>query len=211
MKNLIRNSKAVGKVTFSFTSLIVALTVALIVSGFILSNRIDSLQTTNSQLQNNYGALQSQYDELNNAYQSLKSTNPTAQNSQIASLQSQLKDANDLIANLQGQTGILPTYMDLKFSGSGSYGYYALQLSLKNTGAVPITQIYVTLNSIQTNMTLTYLNTTVGVNAPLPPYQTASGRQDTLVSHVDTYPLVIQATAINGTIYTYQTTITAHI
>lgn len=115
MKNLIRNSKAVGKVTFSFTSLIVALTVALIVSGFILSNRIDSLQTTNSQLQNNYGALQSQYDELNNAYQSLKSTNPTSQNSQIASLQSQLKDANDLIANLQGQTGILPTYMDLKF------------------------------------------------------------------------------------------------
>ena len=133
---------------------------------------------------------------------------------QIADLQSQLLSATALIAQLQGPTGILPTYMDLGWVGQDlNNGNYFLQLSLKNTGTVPITQIYVTINSVQIPMTFTYLNTTVNVASPLPSYQTAIGLQDATppVLHTDTYPLVIQAIANNGTIYTYQTTITSHI
>ena len=122
--------------------------------------------------------------------------------------------ATDLIAQLQGPTGILPTFMDLGWVGQDlNNGNYFLQLSLKNTGTVPITQIYVTINSVQIPMTFTYLNTTVNVASPLPSYQTAIGLQDVTppVLHTDTFPLLIQAIANNGTIYTYQTTITSHV
>ena len=62
-------------------------------------------------------------------------------------------------------------------------------------------------------MTFTYLDTTVSPTSPLPPYQTATGISDVTppINHPDTYPLVIQAVANNGTIYTYQTTITSHV
>ena len=127
VNSLIRNSRGVGKVTLTFTSVIVVLFIAIIAFGFVMSNRIDTLQTANnfiqsqvSSLQNNLNNLQSQYDQLNSAYQQLQSSNPSSQTSQIislqnqiASLQSQLLNATALIAQLQGPTGILPVYSDL--------------------------------------------------------------------------------------------------
>ena len=228
MNSLIRNSRGVGKVTLTFTSVIVVLFIAIIALGFVMSNRIDTLQTANnslqsqvSSLQNNLNNLQSQYDQLNSAYQQLQSSNPSSQTSQIislqnqiASLQSQLLNATALIAQLQGPTGILPVYTDLGYVGPDlNNGAYYLQLSLKNTGTVPITQVYVTLNSIQIAMTFTYLNTTVSATSPLPSYQTATGRQNVSppIYSSGTYSLLVQALATNGTIYTYQTTITSHV
>jgi hypothetical protein len=104
--------------------------------------------------------------------------------------------------------------MDLGYVGPQySGGAYFLQLSLKNTGTVPITQIFVTLYSTQIPMAFTYLNTTVSAGAPLPSYQTATGIQNVgqTINSIGTYPLIIQALATNGTIYTYQTTITSHV
>lgn len=182
-----------------------------------LQSQVSSIQTTNDQLQNNYNNLQSQYNQLNATYQQLQATYSSSQTSQMAalqnqidSLQSQLSNATALIVQLQGPTGILPVYSDLGWTG---FAYY-LQLSLKNTGSVPITQIYVTLDSIQITIMFSYLNATVNGNAPLPPYQTAIGRQN-VSPPIDTpnkaYPLTIQALTTNGTIYTYQTTITTHV
>lgn len=171
-----------------------------------LDSKDAQISNLNSQIDN----LQSQIDIL----QSNGSSDYRELQSQIASLQSQLLDATALIAQLQGPTGILPTYMDLGWVGQDlNNGDYYLQLSLKNTGTVPITQIYITLNSIQIAMTFTYLNTTVNAASPLPSYQTAIGLQDVTppVSHPGTYPLLIQAIATNGTVYTYQTTITSHV
>ena len=202
-----------------------------------LQSQITSLQSSNTQLQTNYNNLQSQYNQLNTSdnnlkasfaqltseYQQLQSTYQSSQTSQmanlqsqIASLQSQLSNATALIAQLRGPTGILPTYTDLGYVGGyGGYGgAYFLQLSLKSTENVPITQIFVTLNSVQITMTFAYLNTTVSLNSPLPPYQTATASQNVQslnLSPSTTYPLIIQAVATNGTIYTYQTTITTHV
>lgn len=133
--------------------------------------------------------------------------------SQYHLLQSQLSNATAIISQLQGQTGILPIYSDLVYVGPYvDGGSYFLSLSLKNTGPVPITQIFVIINSVQVTMPFTYLNTTVSANDPLPSYQSATGRQNVTppVTHSITYPLIIQALATNGTTYTYQTTITAH-
>lgn len=217
MKSLIRNSRAVGKVTLSFTSLIIALALGIVVVGFVLSNRIDNLQTTNSQLQSQYDALQSQYNQLNTQYKQLQSSQSPSQTSEtanlqstIASLQSQLSDAMDLIAQLRGPSGIMPTYMNITLNRSNNHFY--LHLSLKNTGNVPITQIFVMLNSVKVDVAFTYLNTTVNANTPLPPYEIASGLQDVdqIVLVVgNTLPLLIQASANNGTTYTYQTNITS--
>jgi hypothetical protein len=221
MSSLLRNSRAVGKVSLIFTTVIVVLLIAMIALGFVMSNTIDtlqtnndslqsqvnSLQTTHNQLQNNYNNPQSQYDQLNSQKANLQS--------QIGSLQSQLSDATALIAQLQGPTGILPTYMDLGYVGQSLYsgGSYYLQLSLKNTGNVPISQIFVTIDSVQFTMTFTYLNTTISADAPLPSYQTAIGRQNVTptISNPGTYPLIIQAITTSGTIYTYQTTIKSHV
>jgi hypothetical protein len=104
--------------------------------------------------------------------------------------------------------------MDLGWVGPDlNNGNYFLQLSLKNTGTVPINQIFVTIDSVQIGMTFTYLNNTVSAATPLPSYETATGIQDATppVLHSETFPLLIQAIATNGTIYTYQTTITSHI
>ncbi|HUK84751.1 MAG TPA: hypothetical protein VLU95_02705 [Candidatus Acidoferrum sp.] len=62
------------------------------------------------------------------------------------------------------------------------------------------------------SLPFTYLNTTVGTNAPLPPYQTATASVDASppVNNAGTYAFIIQGLANNGTIYTYQTTITTH-
>jgi len=225
MKNLSGYSKAVSKVVFIAVAIV--LIIAFVALGFVMSTRIDSLQTdktslqnqittlqaSNSQLQNNYNQLNAEYQQ----YQSIARTQNLTQisqlsnlQSQIASLQSQLSNATALITQLQGPTGILPTYMDL---GIGAYtGAYWLELSLKNTGPVPITQIFVTLNSIQLPMTFTYLNASISANAPLPPYETATARENASPCNIDNamYPLVIQAVANNGTIYTYQTTIHSH-
>lgn len=225
MSRLIRNSKAIGKVVF--TGVIVVLLVAMIALGFVMSKTIDSLQTertslqsqftclqsSDSQLQSNYTSLQSQYTSLQSTY-NLSQTQIASLQSQMASLQSQLLNATALIAQLQGPTGILPVYMDLGYVGPQySGGAYFLQLSLKNTGTVPITQIFVTLYSTQIPMAFTYLNTTVSAGAPLPSYQTATGIQNVgqTINSIGTYPLIIQALATNGTIYTYQTTITSHV
>ncbi|MGD0027779.1 MAG: hypothetical protein ABSC91_02445 [Candidatus Bathyarchaeia archaeon] len=197
MSKLIRNSKAIGKVVF--TGVIVVLLVAMIALGFVMSKTIDSLQTektslqsqftslqsSDSQLQSNYASLQSHYTSLQSQFTSLQSTYNLSQTQiaslqgQIASLQSQLLNATALIAQLQGPTGILPVYMDLGYVGPAySGGAYFLQLSLKNTGTVPITQIFVTLYSTQIPMAFTYLNTTVSAGAPLPSYQTTTGIQN---------------------------------
>ena len=105
--------------------------------------------------------------------------------------------------------------MDLGWVGQDlNNGNYYLQLWLKNTGTVPITQIYVTLNSVQIAMTFTYLNTIVNADSPLSSYQTAIGVQDVTppISHPDEpYPILIQAITTNGSIYTYQTTISSHV
>jgi chaperonin cofactor prefoldin len=178
-----------------------------------LQSQFTSLQSNNSQLQSDYNSLQSQFTSLQSNY-NLSQTQIASLQSQIVSLQSQLSNATALIAQLRGPTGILPTYMDLGYVGPyGSGGAYFLQLSLKNTGTVPITQIFVTLDSVQITMTFTYLNTTVSADAPLPSYQTTTGSQNVTppISGVGTYPLIIQALATNGTIYTYQTTITGHV
>lgn len=224
MNDLVRNSRGVGKVTLTFTSLLVALLIALIILSSITSSQISALQTTNSQLQNNGTSLQSQYNQLESEYQQLQSevSSQTPQTAtpqiedlqnQIQNLQSQLQTANTIIAQLQGPTGILPVYSDLGYVQVGfSSGYYALQLSLKNTGTTPITQIYVTIASIQIAMNFTYLNATVSENSPLPAYQTASGRQNVSppVMGSGTYSLIIQGLASNGTTYTYQTNMTSH-
>jgi prefoldin subunit 5 len=212
--------KPFGKVTLTFTSIIVCLLIAIILLGSTLSTRIDALQSANSQLQDNYDNLQTQYNQLNSQYQELKTkptptisaNSDTAQlQSQITSLQKQLTDATALIAELQGPTGILPTYMSLKYEGPvSSGGSYFLQISLKNTGEVAINQILVTIKSEQISMPFTYLDKTVSTTDPLPAFQIATGRQDVTppINNAGTYPLVIQALATNGTIYTYQTTIT---
>jgi very-short-patch-repair endonuclease/chaperonin cofactor prefoldin len=215
------------KATLIFASVILILCISMVALSVIMSNRIETLQTTNnslenqlSSLQNNLDNLQSQYDQLNSEYQLLQSGDISSLTSQItdlenqiSSLQSQLVDANDIIAQLRGQTGILPTYMDLGWVGPDlNNGNYFLQLSLKNTGDVPINEIFVTLNSVQFAMIFTYLNTTVNAATPLPSYETATGIQDATppVLHPETYPLLVQAIAANGTTYNYQTTITAH-
>jgi hypothetical protein len=225
--------RAFGKVTLTFSSVIIVLIISVFAIGFIMSSRIDGLQTDNNslqsqisslqtskeQLQNDYGNLQSRYNQLNSQYQDLQtnsgsSTTQTANlQSQITSLEVQLANATALISQLQGQTGILLTYSDLAYVGPiGSGGAYWLQLSLKNTGSVPITQIYVTINSVSINMPFTYLNSQVSSSAPLPAYQTATGKMNVTppINNIGTYQLIIQAVANSGTTYTYQTTITAH-
>ncbi len=172
--------------------------------------QISNLNSQIANLQTQIANLQTQIDTL----ESSGTSEYVLLQSQIASLQSQLLNATALIAQLQGPTGILPTHMDLGWVGPTlNDGNYFLQLSLKNTGTVPINQIYVTINSVQIAMTFTYLNTTVNAVTPLPPYETATGIQDATppVIHTETYPLLIQAIATNGTIYTYQTTITSHV
>ena len=219
-----------GKVTFSFVAIIVGLLLITITVGLTTSNQlnqvdtlqkqISALQASNNQLQTNYSDLQAQYNQLNNQYQQLKSSpssssNPDSQLSelqnQIADLQVKLANATTLIDKLQGQTGILPTYMNLEYQGSPA-AYY-LQISLKNTESAPITQIFVTLNSVKVTMAFNYLDTAVSSDNPLPAYQLATGRQNvgTITSGIGTYPLVIQALTSSGTTYTYQTTITAHV
>jgi hypothetical protein len=229
-----------GKVTFGFSTIIVLLIITIIATGFIMSNKIDgqqaeitslqnqinSLQTAKDQLLTSYNSLQSQYNQLNSQYQQ-KSSSSSSQTSelnslqnqiaslqnQIASLQSQLANASALIAQLQGPTGILPTYSDLSYVGPvSSGGAYWLQLSLKNTGSIPITQIFVTINSVQVSIPFTYLGSALSTSNPLPAYQTASGKLNVTppINNIGTYPLVIQASATNGTVYSYQTTITAH-
>jgi uncharacterized phage infection (PIP) family protein YhgE len=178
-----------------------------------LNSQIDNLQ---SQIDSKDAHITNLNSEIDNLQSQIDSNGAQISNlnSQIDNLQSQLLDATALIAQLQGPTGILPTYMDLGWEGEDTYhGNYFLQLSLKNTETLPITQIYVTLDSVQIPMAFTYLNTTVNVASPLPSYQTAIGIQDVTppVTHPGTYPLVIQAITNNGTIYTYQTTITSHV
>ena len=221
-----KKSRKIRKATLAFVSLILILCISMVALSLTLSNGIDVLQTANnslenqiSSLQNNLNNLQSQYDQLNSEYQQLLSGDTSSQASQIAelqnqieSLQSQLLNATDTIAQLQGQTGILPVYMDIGYTGPLNGGTYYLQLSLKNTGNSPVTQVFVTLDSVQIPMTFTYLNTTVNEDAPLPSYQTATGREDVTppILRIGTYPLIIQALAANGTTYEYQTTIIAH-
>jgi hypothetical protein len=93
---------------------------------------------------------------------------------------------------------------------SQSFSFADLHQSILS--ALPITQIFVTLNSVQISMNFTYLDTIVDTYAPLPAYQTATGRADSTspISGVGTYSLIIQAQATNGAIYNYQTTIIAH-
>jgi hypothetical protein len=221
-----------GKVTLTFIALVICLLLITITVGSLyfnetneinsLQNQITSLQVSNSQLQTNYSSLQSQYNQLNNQYQQLKTSSGSSSTSnsqlselqsQINSLQLQLANATAVIARLQGPTGILPTYSDLAYVGpTGSGGAYWLQLTLKNTGSVPINRIYVTINSVQISIPFTYLDSTVSANNPLPESQSTTGKLNVTppINNVGTYPLVIQAVATNGTTYTYETTITAH-
>jgi chaperonin cofactor prefoldin len=178
-----------------------------------LNSQIDNLQSQIDSKDVHITNLNSEIDNLQSQID-FNSAQISNLNSQIDNLQSQLSDATSLIAQLQGPTGILPTYMELDWEGQDlNHGDYYLHLSLKNTETLPITQIYVTLNSVLITMSFTYLNTTVNEASPLPSYQTAIGIQDVTppVTHPGTYPLVIQAITNNGTIYTYQTTITSNV
>ena len=86
-----------------------------------LDSKDAQISNLNSQIDN----LQSQIDIL----QSSGSSDYRELQSQIASLQSQLLDATALIAQLQGPTGIIPTYMDLGWVGQDlNNGDYYLQL-----------------------------------------------------------------------------------
>jgi hypothetical protein len=172
--------------------------------------QVDSKDAQISNLTSDIENLQSQIEIL----ESSGSEEIIELQSQITNLQEQLLNATALIAQLRGPTGILPTYMDLGWEGQDlNHGNYFLQLSLKNTETLPITQIYVSLESVQIPMVFTYLNTTVNGDSPLPSYQTATGIQDVTppIGNPGTYSLVIQAITNNGTIYTYQTTITSHV
>lgn len=224
--------RQVGKVTLIFSVIILILVISIAGIGIVMSgeintlqNQVDSLQTeknqletdinqlqtSNSQLQTSYDNLQTRFNQLNSQYQQLQAGSSSSQNSIISSLQTQLAEATTLLAELQGPTGILPTYSDLSYVGPvGSGGAYWLQLSLKNTGSVPIKQIIVTIYSVQVNIPFTYLDSTVSASNPLPPYQTCTGKLNVTppINNAGTYPLVIQAIATNSTIYTYQTTIT---
>ena len=76
------------------------------------------IETFNSQIEN----LNSQIDNLESQIDILESNESSEiieLENQVASLQSQLLDATVLIAQLQGPTGILPTYMDLGWVGLG--------------------------------------------------------------------------------------------
>ena len=220
----IKKSRSIRKATLTFASVILILCISIGALSLMLSNRIDTLDSLENQVKymDNYLVnLQSQYDQLNSEYQQLLSGDTSSQTSQITelqnqieSLESQLLDATNIIAQLRGQTGILPTYMDLGWVGPElNNGNYFLRLSVKNTEEVPISQVYATLDSVQIPMIFAYLNTTVSETSPLPSYQTATGNHDVSppITHLGTYSLIIQATATNGTIYTYQTTITSHV
>jgi len=184
-----------------------------------ISNLNSQINNLNSQIDtyNSQAAdLNSQIDNLETQItilQSTKSSEVIQLENQVSNLQSQLLDATNLIADLHGPTGILPTYLDLDYVGTTlDNGNYFLELSVRNTETLPITQIHVTLNSVPIPMSFLYLNTIVNSASPLPSYQTATGRQDVTppISHPGTYNLVIQAVTSNGTIYTYQTTIESH-
>lgn len=181
-----------------------------------LESQVSSLNqqvaSLNQQLAASQNTVQSQTATVTSQASQMSSLQSqiTTLNNNIASLQSQLSNATALIVQLQGPTGILPTYMDLHYvAPTGSPSYYFLQLSLKNTGPIPVTQIFVTINSQKLTMPFTYLDSTVSASTPLPAYQTATGNKDVTppVNWAGTYPIVIQAVANNGTIYTYQTTI----
>lgn len=200
----------------SLSQQISSLNQQLATSQSTIQSQTTTLASQTSQIANLQNQIASIQSQLSNATAS--STNLqnqiTGLNNVIASLQSQLSNATALIAQLQGPTGILPTFMDLGYvAPTGQPSYYFLQLSLKNTGSVPITQIFVTINSVQLTIPFTYLGTTVSVNAPLPSYQTATGSLHATppINNLGTYPLIIQAIAANSTIYTYQTTISAHL
>lgn len=226
MANILSNSKAISRTIFIVS--VAALLIIFVAVSFIEYYQVNNLQLSNSKLQTDNQNLQTSNSQLQTSYNQLQSSQSSQSSSSLSqlqseydnlqsqynNLQSQLSNATALIAKLQGPTGILPTYMDLGYVGEQtSGGSYILQLSLKNTGAVPITDVFVTLNSVQITMTFTYLSTTVSASSPLPSYQTATGSQNVTppITDIGTYPLVIQALATNGTVYTYQTTITSHV
>jgi hypothetical protein len=222
--NIQNNSKAVSRTVF-IASVIAILIISAVVVSFeynqvnSLQSSINKLQTDQDELQTSYNQLQATYNQLQTTYNQLLSSRSSSNQAeitnlqnQIASLQSQLSDATTLVSKLRGPTGILPTYSSLAYVGPvSSGGSYFLQLSLKNTGTVPIKEIFVTINSVPITMTFTYLDTIISTSAPLPSYQTATGRQNVTppVNNAGTYSLIIQAIATNGTIYTYQTTISS--
>lgn len=178
-----------------------------------VSSLNQAIQSLNTQLSTAQSTVQSQSSTISSQASQISSLqNQVASlNGNIASLQSQLANATTLVAQLRGPTGILPTYSDLSYIGPVySGGAYWLQLTLKNTGPIPITQIFVTINSVQIAMPFTYLNAAVSASNPLPAYETCTGRMNVTppINNAGTYPLVIQALASNSTIYTYQTTIT---
>jgi hypothetical protein len=88
MSKRIRRPKAVGKGLF--VGVIVAFLVAIIALGFIMSNRIDNLQTENNSLQNQVNLLQTSNSQLQNNSFSLQS-----QYSQLKSSGDQLKSSYD--------------------------------------------------------------------------------------------------------------------
>jgi hypothetical protein len=180
-----------------------------------ISSLNEQTQSLSSQLATAQGTVQSQSSTISSQSSQISSLQGqvSSLNSNIANLQTQLANATALIAQLQGPTGILPTYSDLNYIGpSYSGGAYWLTLTLKNTGPIPVTQVFVTINSNQVNIPFTYLNATVSSSNPLPAYQTCTGRLNVTppINNAGTYPLVIQAVASNSTVYTYQTTIVSH-
>jgi hypothetical protein len=218
--------KVIGKGIFVIIIIVLSITVFTV--GFMSLNSLNAIQAENSSLQaskddlqSNYESLQNEYNRLNNEYHQLTNGQPqdssqiTALENQIASLQRQLSNATTLISQLQGPTGILPTYLDLVWEGADTYhGHYFLRMSLKNTGNLAISQVFVNLNSKPVSVNFLYLNVTISAEEPLPAFQTAITNQDvsSIVNSANTKcQLDIQALATNGTIYTYQTSVTSHV
>ncbi len=81
MSNLFKNSKAVGNAIF--TGAVAVLLIAIVALGFIMSNKIDTLQTEKNTLQASYDQLDSSYAQLYSQYQQLI-TSPIAGSTPIA-------------------------------------------------------------------------------------------------------------------------------
>jgi len=149
--------------------------------------------------------LQAQISQLNQSNAQLSSQTTQLQG-QVTSLTQQLTNATALLTLLRGPTGILPTSSRLTWHADG---YSDFELSLQNTGDVNISQIFINLDAIQLPMQFFFLNMTVSPQSPLPPYQIATGEyfHIPLTGGKGTYTLIISAVAVNGSVYSYQTTV----
>jgi FtsZ-binding cell division protein ZapB len=131
MSNLIGNSKAVSKVIFAGT--IVVFLIALIAIGFMMSARIDAVQTENNILQSQITTLQSTNDQLQNNNQNLQSQYnqlKTSDDNLAASYNALNDQYQTLLSKLpSGGQGITIESIDQRSSNYGIYNVTVRNLS----------------------------------------------------------------------------------